>query len=261
MKKILVVSDIHSGSIYSVMPDEVWIESRDHSRSNRIEANPIQSILYERWQEMCDWGRFDRCFILGDSIDGPNIKSRGFELWTPNLHQQTATATDLISMPKVPRRQYFGVQGSFYHVGENTSSDLAVIDQKRGQFGTDLVVEIDSTRIHICHEIAWSGSPVSKATAPMGELVAAAMNDKYLGQFDLLIRGHRHEYLDLKSRLGHILCMPAWKARDSFGAKKGMKSAVSDIGFAVLEIAGSSIEIEEVVWTPKEEHIFRTVVA
>lgn len=259
MQRILLLSDMHIGSIVSVMPEEVWIEERNENRSNVVKANRIQRELYKRWEKMGDVARFDKCLVLGDSVDGPNVHSVGFELWTTNLHQQVSTADDLLSMVKVRGKEYYGVQGSFYHVRENTSSDLAVMDGVGGTFDTDLVVEVEGVRIHLNHFISWSGSATSKATAPQGELVAAAMNDKYMGEFDLLVRGHRHEFLDLRNRFGHIICLPAWKARDAFQTKNGLKSTVNDTGFSVLEIRGNDIDVEHYVWTPTEEYIFRTI--
>jgi len=240
MKRILVLSDLHVGSIFSIMPDEVYIEADDKERSNRISANPIQLALWQKWQEMLDnIGRVDGCFILGDCIDGPNYKSKGFDLWTSNLHQQCATAADLLSMVKT--RRYYGVQGSYYHVGENTSSDLAVTQAVKGEFGSDLAFNKWGVRIHLCHEIGWSGAAGSKSTALQGEIVGALLNAKYWGDFDLFVRGHRHEWGILKNPWGHILVAPGWKSRDAYGAKKGMKSAPGFCGYSTIEITGSSI--------------------
>lgn len=251
MKRILVVSDMHVGSTVAVMPDEV-----NPDKGGRIEANPLQRVLYEKWQEMVDRGRFDACFVLGDAVDGPNIKSRGFELWTSNLRQQVTTAADLLGM--VRTRRYYGVQGSFYHVSENTSADLAVIDCLRGTFGSDLVIVSEECRMHICHEIGYSGSPVSKATAPSTELAFSAIHDPHMGTFDLLLRGHRHDYYDLRTVLGHIVGCPGWKVRDAFAAKKGLKM-LSNLGYLVLEIRGADVTVDPTVWVPARGHQFTEV--
>lgn len=256
MKKILVVSDLHTGSTVSVMPDDVWTED-DQGRRNRISANAIQRLLYRRWEQMVnDVGTVDACFVLGDTIDGPNIKSRGFELWTPNLSLQCRTAADLLSMVKA--RKYYGVQGSYYHVGENTSSDLAVMEMLRGEFGTDLVITVEDARLHLCHEISYSASPVSKATAPSTEIAFSALHDEHLGKFNLLLRGHRHDFYDLRTAFGHIVGCPCWKVRDAFAAKKGLKM-LSNLGYLLLEVNGADIRVEPTVWIPRQDHQFKEV--
>jgi len=159
-KRILVVSDLHVGSSVSVMPDEVNIEPSDEQRSQRIASNPLQKRIFKEWEEMIDIvGKVDACFDLGDNVDGPNKKSNGFELWTSNMHQQVMTAVDLLSMIKT--NNFFGVQGSYYHVGENTSSDLAVLNSLahcRQEFGTDLAVKVEDVRIHLSHAIGYTRS-------------------------------------------------------------------------------------------------------
>ncbi len=258
MKRILIVSDLHVGSNVAIMPDEVWIEKNDQPRANVITANEVQKALYQAWQEMVDRvGRVSACFVLGDSCDGSNIKSRGFELWTSNIHQQCKTAADLLSMVKT--NKYYGVQGSYYHVGENTSSDLAIIDMLHGTFGTDLVVNIAGKRIHLCHEIGVSTSPVSKATALQSEIVSAELN-QYYGKFDLLLRGHRHEYREVRDHRGHIAICPAWKVRDAYAAKKGLKLS-PHIGYLVLNIQGSDMWLEPHLVPVKAEHLFKEVQA
>jgi predicted phosphodiesterase len=252
MKRILVVSDLHVGSNVAIMPEEVIIEPSDVERAQRISANSIQKVLYKEWQEMIDnVGKVDACFVMGDSCDGANQKSRGFELWTPNLHQQVSTAADLLGM--IRTNKYFGVQGSFYHVGENTSSDLAVIESLekcKTEFGTDLCVEIDGCRYHLCHEVGFSQSPVGKGTALQSELVAARLYEKTLGIFDMLVRGHRHERYYTKTELGAIVVAPCWKVRDAFAAKKGLKFK-SDLGYVLLEQKDKNIY--------PEFHTFETI--
>lgn len=258
-KRILCVSDIHSGSSLAVMPDEVWIEKKDALKSHYLQSNKTQKILYKAWCDMVDEaGQVDACFVLGDGIDGPNVKSRGFELWTSNLHQQVTTACDLLSM--IHTNRYCGVQGSLYHVGENTSSDLAIIDILHGTFGTDLAVkDIGDCRFHLNHEIGYSSSPISKATAPQSELIGSLLSVKYFGEFDLLLRGHRHEYYNYNNAYGHIIGVPGWKVRDAYMAKKGLRGFGTQIGWVLLEIDGKEITERHHVFLPTKEHLIKEV--
>lgn len=245
-KRILIISDLHVGSNVAIMPDEVYIEPSDRQREQRIESNPLQKAIYKEWLDMLDTvGKVDACFDLGDNIDGSNYKSRGFELWTSNMHQQVTTAADLLGM--IRTNKYYGVQGSYYHVGENVSSDLAVIsslDHCKQEFGTDLAVTVEDTRIHLSHEIGYTRSQASKYTALKNELDAALRQHPKIGKFGLLCRGHRHEIEDLidhENNTRMIVC-PCWKGRDAFAGKKGL-AMVPTLGYILLTVKGSSIEL------------------
>lgn len=262
MKKILVVSDLHVGSNVAIMPDEVNIEPSDKQRAQRIESNPLQKVIFKEWCEALDTvGRVDACFDVGDNIEGANYKSRGFELWTPNLHQQCNTASDLLGMVRTNR--YYGVQGSYYHVGENVSSDLAVIssmDRCKTEFGTDLAVTVEDIRIHLAHEIGYSSSAVSKNTALTKEIDEANRKIAKLGRFGLLLRGHRHEIRDLidhENNIRMIVC-PCQKGRDAYAAKKGL-SMVPTLGVILLKISGSDIIVEPFTYELLPEHHIKEV--
>jgi hypothetical protein len=261
-KTILVISDMHVGSTVAVMPDEVYIESSDKEKAQRIESNQIQKIEYKEWCDMIDHvGQVDACFNLGDTIDGPNVKSRGFELWTSNLGQQCETAVDLLSMVKT--NHHFAVQGSYYHVGENGSSDFAVLNSLKHcktDFGTDLCVKVEDVRIHLSHEIGYTRSKASKYTALQNEIVNAMLNSKRIGHINLLLRGHRHEIQDLVDHENNmrILECPAWKARDAFAAKKGL-AMVPTLGYVLLKIKGSEISVDAHTFELKKKHMFREV--
>lgn len=261
-KTILVVSDMHVGSNVSVMPDEVIIEPSDVQRAQRIESNPLQKIMYGEWCDMIDTvGRVDGCFNLADSIDGPNFKSRGFELWTSNLHQQVVTAVDLLSMVKT--NHHFGVQGSYYHVGENSSSDLAVISSLKHckkDFGTDLCVKIEDVKIHLAHEIGYTRSKNSKLTALKSEMDYAIYNAPRIGKINLILRGHRHEIQDVIDHENDIrmITVPGWKARDSFAAKHGL-AMIPTFGYILLKINGSDITVDTHTFELKKKHQFKVV--
>lgn len=260
-RKVLVVTDLHSGSKFSVMPDEVYIEGGDNpEHQNRIESNGLQKILYKEWCDMIDnVGKVDACITLGDNVEGPNRKSNGFELWTSSMSQQVTTATELLSMVRCGTN-YFGVQGSGYHVSENTSADLGVIKQLKGSFGTDLTLEFLDKRIHCSHVVSPSGSPVSKATAPQSEIMWSVINVDLFGKLDLILRGHRHEYLELKNTKGHFIAIPGWKGRDSYLAKMGLKAAGNEIGYTLLTIEeGKTIQVDSYVKVLKKEQIIKEI--
>lgn len=259
MKKILVVSDLHVGSVHALMPPVVELGPTATRQARKVYASDMQVEFYEAWCDMIDEaGRVDACFVLGDCVDGVDRKSEGYDVWTTDRRAQVETAADLLSMVKT--RRYFCVQGSPYHVDSNTTADLAICDRLKGTFGTDLVVVIGDKRFHLCHAIGHTSSPVSKATAPSKEIAHAAMNDRLFGRFDLLCRGHRHDYYYIENSHGRILGVPSWKARDSFAASRGLGMPAECIGGALIRIENGALTVERMTTTLSEGHQFVEVV-
>jgi predicted phosphodiesterase len=249
VKKILVVSDLHVGSTSAIMPPVVELGPTATRDARTVHASPTQLEFYNAWCDVVKTaGKIDACFVLGDCVDGVDRKSDGFSAWTTDRRAQITTAADLLSMveftppPKGKRkdkgeaRPFIGVEGSRYHVDSNTSADLAVMDAIGGAFGTDFAVMVEGTRIHLCHAIGHTTSPVSKATAPAKEAAHAELSRPTYGKFDLLLRGHRHDYYEWTNGETHIAGCPSWKSRDHFAATHGLGMAAKHIGALLLTV-------------------------
>ncbi len=154
---------------------------------------------------------------------------------------------------------YFGVDGSRYHVDSNTSGDLAVMDLLKGEFATDLAICVEDTRIHLCHAIGHTTSPASKATAPAKEAAHAELSRPVYGKFDLLLRGHRHDYYQWDNGETHIAGCPSWKSRDHFAATHGLGMAAKHIGALLLTVDGDEHWIRPLLTRLTPAHQFQEV--
>lgn len=258
MKRILVVSDLHVGSTHAIMPPVVELGPTATRYARTVHASEMQCEFYDAWSAMVtDAGKVDACFVLGDCVEGVDHKSEGYGVWTTDRSAQVRVAADLLSMIKT--RRYFGVQGSRYHVDANTTADLMVMDLLRGEFGTDLVVDVEDARIHLNHAIGHARSPVSKSTAPTAEIALAALNASTYGEFALLLRGHRHDLYDIRNEFGHIAGCPSWKARDTFAATHGTGMPAKCIGGLLLTVKGAECLIEPLTTRLAPKHQFREV--
>lgn len=255
---ILIVSDLHVGSTRAVMPPVVELGPTATRDARKVYASPTQLEFYEAWCDLTkSAGRVDACFVLGDCVDGVDRKSEGFAVWTTDRRAQIETAADLLSMAQTNR--YYFVDGSPYHVDSNTSSDLAVCDLLKGTFGTDLAVTVEETRIHLCHAIGHTTSPVSKATAPSKEAAHAEINRMVYGKFDLLLRGHRHDFYAWDNGETHVVGCPSWKSRDHFAATHGLGMPARHIGGLLLTIDGDEHWVRKKLTALNREHQFQEV--
>lgn len=246
-KRALIVSDLHIGSIYSLMPEEVILDQPNSPKPLTITPSKRQQILLNEWDCMIDTiGKVDTCYVLGDCTDGTNYKSSGLGCWTTDLNIQIREACNLLG--RIKTNKYVVVQGSGYHVQENMSCDALVANELNAPFGTELIANLNGYRIHLAHEIGYSTSPTSKATALQAEIANAVLNQDYYGKFDLIVRGHRHENMDLKTPWGHIIVVPGWKTRDEYAAKKGFKCGPGFIGYGLVTATDDELQTS-IHWT------------
>jgi predicted phosphodiesterase len=253
-KKILVVGDMHIGKRVSLMPDEVFIDCAE--RKMRIESNDIQKKIYRKWEEMVDYvGKVDAVINLGDTCDGTNRKSQGTGLWTTDINLQMEVAKDLLSMVKSTR--YVGVQGSYYHVGDNLSSDKSVIEGLGGQFGDELAVVVEGKRIHVCHDIGVSSSGYAYRTTPIAQqMMVSALNPEYKN-FSAIIRGHAHYYVRVSfANTTGVIC-PCWAGRDEFVARRSL-AWNPHMGFVILTV-GDTVDVEPHIFTLKGKDLVKEV--
>jgi hypothetical protein len=97
LRRGVVVSDIHGGSIYGMLAAEyVTFDNIPQQQ------NPGQAYLWECWKDFC--GRsaaFDPDFVIvnGDCVDGPQRKNNGSELCLAAPQDQADAA--IISLKKL----------------------------------------------------------------------------------------------------------------------------------------------------------------
>lgn len=243
-----MVGDLHVGSNVSVMPDEVTID--DGPKKRRITSNAIQKYIFSKWKDMVSSvGKVDACIVLGDSIEGSNYKSKGLGLWTSDMEVQINTATALLSMIKT--KKYVGVQGSYYHVGDNVSSDMAVINNLGGTFGDELCINTGKHRIHLSHQVGVSSSATAYRPTPIArEMMLATINKEEYGKYDIILRGHAHYYVEVRFGSSKGVICPCWKGRDEYVARKTL-AFLPHLGYILID--GDTIK--PYVFTLKENQV------
>lgn len=239
MKKLLVVSDLHIGSDFALMPPKVTEGEGDvqitHGHSK------AQAVLWREWVKMCkDVGEVDDMVINGDITDGPNVKENGLGVWTSNANTAIRVACGLITMAKAKR--YHIVYGSGYHVGSNPNADALVGEKlKDGKYdvthGYELALEYkdEGRRYHFAHGIGVSQVFNYRTTAIARELMIAVLNQKQLGKYHGVFRGHAHYFVSAEYPNSFGMVVPGWKLRDIYGTKRGF-GITPRCGYVLLEV-------------------------
>lgn len=253
-KRLVVLGDLHTGSVYSVMPGS-YIR-RD---GNLVEPNRVQVELLERWKEMCRrWRRPDVLLCNGDIIDGYQPANQGVEVWTADLDEQIDAATILLEMLK-PREAYF-TRGTNYHVstaGRRQEETLA------GNFGSklheDIYLDFEGYVIHAAHHLSYSKVFHYRTTPLARAMLIAKLNESKTYKCDWLIRAHVHYFVQIRFGSHCAFSLPGWETRTPYTIRKSPED-VPDIGAVRLTHRGGGemLEMELREWVPPKPPLVKS---
>lgn len=227
LEKILVVSDLHVGSQYALMPQKF----------GGYEASKLQRKILSEWVKMCRTEKdVDSLFIVGDVTDGTEEANSGKELWTSDINKQLEAAEELVKM--VDYDKVAVVYGTPYHTQSNLNADEDFAKRINAQaHGWELSIrphKEEEGTIHVSHQISVSASTWQYRTTPLAkELMLALLNEKELYKYRCIIRAHAHYYcyVAFSSQFGWI--NPCWQTRTPYMIRKGL-SMVPKLGYIVL---------------------------
>ena len=251
-KCVLVLSDLHCGSIYGMMPP--GFETSDGAEKKQ---NPGQRYLWECWEYLAEKVAdlpIVAAVVNGDCIDGRQQAQRGTELALPMIEDQTAAAEAtlkfLFGKIKTNPKKYF-TQGTEYHDAK-AGREVEVLARSLGAtryngLGTGrycreaLDLEIDGVVINFAHGISCSGG-LYRATAPDREAVWSALAGKEgkLPKADALVRSHAHYFVHLEHQTKHAAICPCWQLQTRFMRKNSIYRMLPDIGAILLWIDGDA---------------------
>lgn len=254
MTTILILSDLHSGSIVSLSPPEFTVHREDSNKEYLIKANKIQKNLFSRWEEMIDSiGNIGYTILLGDLVDGCNPKSHN-NYTSMDIGDQVNMAGELLSMIKCSK--FLGVQGTEYHVGhDGISCDRTVVaelcrrNKKKIIFDHEVFFNLDSLSIHAKHPGKFTSRRDNRPNVLLNEIKEAQCNPFMKEKFfdrdgkKVLLRGHIHYNDYLYWNETYNIYTPGWKGRDPYGIVKS--NSFPECGYSFLTVDGG--EVTEVI--------------
>jgi hypothetical protein len=237
MKDILLLSDLHVGSLWGLWPPD--FEADDPRGDNRLKfvQNYTQKQLWKHWKHMISKVNPEIIIFNGDLIDGQQRRSVGREVVTSRIEMQIEACKDIIrTLPEVP--MYF-TQGTEYHESpDGSAAEQYIAKELGGEFGDDLLIDECGIRMHVGHPIPVSATSWQYRTTPLArDLLLLALNsaDEKYGRVDVAIRSHAHYYCSCSftSQLGVIT--PCWQTRTPYAVRKDLITP-PDIGYLILHV-------------------------
>lgn len=252
IRNILVVGDMHVGSIYGMLPPD--FVSSDGAEKPQ---NDGQKYLWECWQEMkTKAARFaiDSVVVNGDLIEGKQPKQKASELTLIAPNDQESAAVFLMRdlrnwIEKNTGRQvpFFFVQGTEYHEGRGAEELESIaarvqganIDSNlSGRHSKEILdLDIGGTILNFAHHLGGgsgftrSGSLDAEAlwcqiTSSKGQAVSA----------DLIVRSHLHFFMHVEHTQRHAFLCPCWQLQTRFARHRSAYKLIPDIGALIFHI-------------------------
>lgn len=243
--RIGVVSDLHCGSIFGLLPPDF-----QSANGAIIKQNAGQEYLWQCWLDAAKWlGTLDALIVNGDVVDGPQPAQRAKEACLTLGQDQGRAATEtlepLIKATK-PGKIYM-IQGSEYHDDKSGEAVEGVAESigacaysglGTGRFSREVLdLEIDGVIINIAHGISTSvGFYRATALDREGIFSALAGKESKMPKADCVVRSHAHGFVHVEHESKHIVVTPCWQLQTRFMRRHSVYRMLPSIGSLLIDV-------------------------
>jgi hypothetical protein len=243
--RILLFGDTHYGSNFA-------------PRANA--KNGLQSELWNAWEDMVDdVGRVDIVVANGDLCEGADPKSNGLGCWTTDLNEQVKGAAAMLKMIHCDHRNFYGTQGSTYHVGNNPSLDQLTLDMVGGNWCPYIALVLDGNRFFFNHNGGAARKKGNRAGNLYSHIITAMLNAPQFGDYRFLGFNHGHYFCHVSTESHIAVNTPGWKGIDTFIGTRAVPD-VPEIGYVIVDVKGSDINMTHATRTQSLEYVFKEYV-
>jgi hypothetical protein len=249
--RILVISDLHVGSVYGLLPP-----GYHDSRGNEIRQNIGQKYLWDCWLDLAARAkrlRPDVVVVNGDLVDG-----RRGELCLQSPVDQAEACLQVLQALGCRGAKWFFVQGTEFHDSE-AGREVEVV---ASQLGTSYVglgagvytrevldLECGGVVVNFAHGIS-TGAGLYRAVAIDREALWSALAGKAgsLPKADVIVRSHAHYFVHVEHASKHAVVTPCWQLQTRFMRRRSVYRMVPDIGAVVLDVAPGLIGVRKILY-------------
>jgi len=243
-KLCVVISDLHCGSTFGLMPEGFHIKE-----GNEIKLNKIQEWLIYGWKDCWEWfyklkGKdpFDM-IINGDLVEGVHHHTK--EIWSVDETDHMIAAYKLLKPHCKRARNAYITEGTEVHTGgyehaiayqlKGAGCNIVMPKGEGGAWPT-LYTRMNDTLVKADHHITSSTRPyleASQLAIHMGaERIEAARAGYEVPK--VFLRAHRHKFGVFDDGYGMLIVTPPWQTKTRFG-RKVVPHAVPQCGMVVLD--------------------------
>lgn len=254
--KVGVVSDLHCGSIFGLLPPNF------HTSDGALRAqNAGQNYLWRCWTNLAQRWHDDPVDVLvvnGDVIDGTQRMQAGTELALPMLADQAEAAEQVLTFllsanGTVPT--YF-IQGTEYHdckAGRSVEAVAKALHAEQyhglgtGKYSKEVLdLDIDGTIINFSHGISVSqGFYRLTAVDREGVWSALAGKEGKSPKADCVVRSHAHYFAHAEHESKHIVITPCWQLQTRYMRKNSVYRMQPSLGALEINVDPAAKRADE----------------
>ncbi len=215
MKTLVIISDIHAGSLYGLTPPSYISTNLHHSK--------LQKEAWSAYMKMVGkWEKPDILLVNGDCIEGRQDRQGGAELLTNDRNVQADMAVECLQ--QWDAKKILMTFGTAYHTGSSAEDfEYNIADKLGATIEGRLFFEVEGMIIDARHKVASSIVPYGRATPLIRDMVwnslKAAEGEE--PRANLIIRSHTHYHLWVETPNKIMFTTPALQlARGRFGSRE-----------------------------------------
>ena len=230
-KKVVIVSDLHSGSRYGLTPPSWW---NGHTMA-------ATKWLWECWTHFINRvGKHDLLIINGDPIDGKQRRSTSVGLLTASLDEQVDIAIECLAPLVKKAGKVIRIEGTAYHEsfdGPCSKMDVTFgikIPSGPARIVRDIRLSEDAI-LNVKHQPEGEGA-LYRGTTMDRELLWATVTQarKGIAPATHIVRSHLHSDAHMRGFGIEINFTPCWCLQQPYALHKRRYRWVPDIGGAIM---------------------------
>lgn len=245
MRKLLILSDGHVGSITGLWPFDFALPD-----GRLIGLNDGQKYLLKCWKELCGIVKEEKPQILivnGDWIDGTQYRSLGAEAVTTLISAQKRASIELLSPVLEIVKEIYVIQGTDYHdqrsgeAAEDIAREIGARGPHRGAFSWEyLDLDVGGVLLNFSHGISVTTGLYRATALDRESLWSALAKDRLGSSADLIVRSHAHHYIHIESYNRHALITPCWQLPTRWMRRHSLFRFLPDIGAVFITVNPSA---------------------
>jgi hypothetical protein len=246
LKRVLVLSDLHSGHRVGLTPPKY---------QNAIPGQEYYRIQIETW----DWFKatiealkpIHTVICNGDAIDGKGARSEGVEQITGSISTQIDMAVEALKVAEA--KHYVIVAGTPYHTGAGEDAEQVIADKLGGRFHDHAKYKINGTVFSCKHKVGSSSIPHGKGTPIARERLWDLLWTEWdeSDAANVIIRSHVHYFYFCGE--AHWLGMTT-PALQGLGSRYGARQCSGVVHFGMVHF--DCMEDGTYSWSP---HLLRAI--
>ena len=238
MKRILVIGDLHCGSLCGLTPPDYMV-----GKGRSQFYHDLQAEMWDRYLQTIDiFGEVDALVVNGDVIDGKGRRSGGTEQITSDMLEQSDMAIDALSRIKCGK-SYF-TYGTPYHTAGESGEDIdrLVANAFKAPIEDELNLDVDGLVFNIRHKVGASGSPYNRAMQVGKHRMWDALKSlrEHDEPADVYVRSHVHYFSYCGESNWTAFTLPALQASNTkYGARQC--AGLTDWGMVLFNVDGGRL--------------------